>query len=175
MAVDVSTSVGVGLACAVGGLRCNPQPASQPACQPASQPASPTHFLPPPLTPLWSRPPPPLPRPTLCCAAAAPTLWLPGPTALTWLQWWLILTVLSSFWRLASTTAGGGWVGVWVGGWGAWAGCLPCLPPCLPACVRPWPVLHVLSVLHCRYGAYRRTLETTAEAQAWEHAKQAVG
>ncbi|EFN56383.1 hypothetical protein CHLNCDRAFT_35116 [Chlorella variabilis] len=26
-----------------------------------------------------------------------------------------------------------------------------------------------------RYGAYRRTLETTAEAQAWEEAKQAVG
>lgn len=26
-----------------------------------------------------------------------------------------------------------------------------------------------------RYGAYRRTLETTAEAQAWEQAKQAVG
>jgi hypothetical protein len=27
----------------------------------------------------------------------------------------------------------------------------------------------------CRYGAYRRTLETTAEAQAWEEAKKAVG
>jgi hypothetical protein len=26
-----------------------------------------------------------------------------------------------------------------------------------------------------RYGAYRRTLETTAEAQAWEEAKQAAG
>lgn len=26
-----------------------------------------------------------------------------------------------------------------------------------------------------RYGAYRRTLETTAEAQAWEDAKQAIG
>ena len=40
--------------------------------------------------------------------------------------------------------------------------CLPAADPVLP-------------VLPCRYGAYRRTLETTAEAQAWEQAKQAVG
>ena len=29
--------------------------------------------------------------------------------------------------------------------------------------------------LRRRYGAYRRTVETTAEAMAWEEAKQAVG
>lgn len=36
-------------------------------------------------------------------------------------------------------------------------------------------VLYCLAVPCRRYGAYRRTLETTAEAQAWEEAKQAVG
>lgn len=39
----------------------------------------------------------------------------------------------------------------------------------------PRPAQPCLHVPACRYGAYRRTLETTAEAQAWEQAKQAVG
>lgn len=47
-----------------------------------------------------------------------------------------------------------------------------------PSCIAPCIQTHT-SCLHLppprRYGAYRRTLETTAEAQAWEAAKQAVG
>lgn len=31
------------------------------------------------------------------------------------------------------------------------------------------------ALLYCRYGAYRRSMETTAEAKAWEEAKVAVG
>lgn len=60
-------------------------------------------------------------------------------------------------------------------------------PCCLPAgrgAARRRPVQSRLGIaphliacrcLVCRYGAYRRTLETTAEATAWEQAKQAVG
>lgn len=101
----------------------------------------------------------------------------------------------SSFWRLASTSAGGAQLLLaalasegllllllllhWLQGpWGTrlqvWIkASREYSTLCELRSLSGIPLL--CSLLPHRYGAYRRTLETTAEATAWEQAKQAVG